>query len=62
MFGPHIFSMYEREIAFMPEPAQPSYLVPEDGRVTAALLGEVFVTYRLDGGKSTFRESIGSQA
>lgn len=46
MFGGHIFQVHNGELAFTPEPAIPSYLIPEDGIVETTLLSSIKVTYR----------------
>lgn len=48
MFGRHVFRMKDGELAFMPEPAIPEYLIPEKKSVTATLLGRIEVEYRFD--------------
>lgn len=46
MFGAHVFTVKDGELLFTPEPAVPEYLVPEDGRIEAMLLGSTKVVYR----------------
>ena len=53
MFGKNVFTMKNAELAFMPRPAIPQYLVSEDGKVTTTLLGEIEVRKRI-----IFREII----
>ncbi len=48
MFGKHIFSVKRDELVFSPQPAIPSYLIPESGVVEAMLLGETTVVYRME--------------
>ena len=45
MFGPHILTMRDGQLTFAPQPAIPSYLIPEDGCVAATLFGAVKVEY-----------------
>ena len=45
MFGSHPFSVENEELAFTPCPAVPSYLIRENGEVSATLLGNIKVTY-----------------
>ncbi len=48
MFGRHVFAVKNGELVFMPEPAIPAYLIPEDGVIETTLLGETEVAYRLE--------------
>ncbi len=48
-FGEKPFSAEEGKLFFAPAPAIPSYLVPEDGKVGATLLGCIPVTYHIGG-------------
>ncbi len=47
MFGEHLFEARNGELVFTPQPAIPSYLIPEDGKVIATLLGEIEVVYTI---------------
>lgn len=46
LFGSHVFMVKDGELCFAPEPALPEYLVPEDGTVSAMLLGKVQALYK----------------
>ena len=46
MFGSHVLSLKNGELAFTPQPAVPAYLIPEDGKVSAMLFGKTEVTYQ----------------
>ncbi len=48
MFGRHVFAVKNGALIFMPEPAIPVYLIPEDGMIETTLLGETEVAYRLE--------------
>ena len=48
MFGRHVFAVKNGALIFMPEPAIPAYLIPEDGMIETTLLGETEVAYRLE--------------
>lgn len=48
MFGKNIFIIKNGELTFMPRPALPKYLVPDDKKVTTTLLGEIEVKYLLE--------------
>ena len=45
MFGAHIFTVKDGELAFAPEPAVPAYLIPENGILETTLLSGVKVNY-----------------
>ncbi len=45
MFGEHVLTMKDGELAFEPQPALPAYLIPKDGKVTATLFGNTEVVY-----------------
>nr|MDE5966845.1 hypothetical protein [Lachnospiraceae bacterium] len=45
MFGEKLFSVENGELTLTLSPAIPSYLVPEDGRVSATLFGTTEVVY-----------------
>ena len=45
MFGKNIFAMKKGELSFVPQPAIPKYLISDEKRVTATLLGEIEVEY-----------------
>lgn len=47
MFGKQLFSVKNGELTFMPSPAIPAYLIPEEKKVTTTLLGEIEVEYRM---------------
>ena len=47
MFGNHLFEAQEGALVFGPEPCIPAYLVPEDGKISATLLGSIPVHYYL---------------
>ena len=46
MFGKHPFVMDENGLSIQFAPALPEYLIPEDGVVTAQLLGKTLVSYK----------------
>lgn len=46
MFGDSVFTLKDGELCFAPRPAIPAYLIPEDGKVTATLFGNVQVEYQ----------------
>lgn len=48
MFGRNVFVMNKDELVFMPRPAIPQYLISGQGTITATLLGEIEVIYRLE--------------
>ena len=45
MFGSHIFTVKNGELAFAPEPAVPAYLIPENGILETTMLSGVKVNY-----------------
>lgn len=47
MFGKHVFRVQNEELAFVPQPAIPGYLVPEDGKLETTLLSDIRVVYEL---------------
>lgn len=46
-FGEQPFVEEDKELIFAPTPALPDYLIPDDGTVSATLLGSIPVTYHL---------------
>ena len=46
-FGEQPFIEEDKELIFAPTPALPDYLIPDDGTVSATLLGSIPVTYHL---------------
>ncbi len=46
MFGAHVMSVKNEELVFTPQPAVPAYLIPEDGKITATLFGNIEVCYQ----------------
>lgn len=48
MFGKEIFTLRDGELAFVPEPILPEYLIPENGKVQTTLLSDITVTYEFD--------------
>ncbi len=47
MFGKNVFTMKQDELAFMPRPAIPEYLIPDSKKVTTTLLGNIEVEYHM---------------
>lgn len=47
MFGKNLFTVKKGELAFMPCPAIPGYLIPGEKKITATMLGEIEVEYRM---------------
>ncbi len=45
LFGPHIFTVKDGELAFTPEPAVPAYLIPENGILETTLLSNTKMSY-----------------
>lgn len=48
MFGKNIFTVKKGELAFMPRPSIPEYLIPDTKKITATLLGGIEVEYLLE--------------
>ena len=46
MFGKSVFTQKQGTLVFTPQPALPSYLIPEDGKVECVLLGKTNVVYK----------------
>lgn len=51
MFGDHVFTLRDGELAFTPEPAVPAYLIPEDGKIETTLFTGIKVTYQFAAAK-----------
>lgn len=47
MFGQTPFAVKKEELVFAPCPAIPSYLIPEERKITTTFLGEIEVEYRM---------------
>ena len=49
MFGAHPFRTEQEELVFSLAPAIPAYLIPEDGRLSAAFMSKTTVCYEFGG-------------